>query len=150
MKNLPLFLITLAIATCLRAADPQLVPVSVKVGLQKFDRGDSIVIQEVLATSQQMDVGDTVVVRGQYTLRSQDRANLGLSLTQTQDSEPTRISPAANTKAESGTGDFELTFEITKIGCLHLTFSSLPAKKSFGTVYFGTPEQLDRVKNMRW
>jgi hypothetical protein len=150
MKNIPLLILALVVSTCLRAATPQLMPVSVELGLQKFVKGDTIVIHEVLATSPQMDVGDTVVVRGHYVLQSQERANLGLSLTQIRNPEPTKISPAANTTATSGHGDFELTFQVNHVGCLHLTFSSLPQRKSFGTVYFGTPEQLERVRDMRW
>ena len=150
MKNLPLFVIVPAITTCIAAAASQLSTVPVKLGLQKFADGDSIVIREVLATSPRMDVGDTVVVRGRYVLQSQDGANVGLSLTQTEVSEPTPVSPAANAKIRRGAGDFELRFEVRHVGCLHITFSSLPERKSFGTVYFGTPEQLDRVRNMRW
>ena len=150
MKKLSLFILTLLVVSCLKASAPQLSPVPIKLGLQKFADGDSIVVSEVLATSPRMDVGDTVVVRGRYILRSQERANVGLSLTQTQNPEPTKISPAANAKVEQGTGDFELTFQIKHVGCLHITFSSLPERKSFGTVYFGTPEQLERVRDMRW
>jgi hypothetical protein len=141
--------VLLLIAGSLKAAVPQLSPVPFNLGLQKFAGGDSILIREVLATSPRMDVGDTVVVRGRYALQSQESANVGLSLTQTQNPEPTKISPEANIKAERGAGDFELTFQVMHLGCLHVTFSSLPEKKSFGTVYFGTAEQLDRVRNVR-
>src|SRR5687767_11958773 len=139
MKNIPLLIVALTFTTCIEAAFAQLAVVPVKLGLQKFVDGDSIVIREVLATSPKMDLGDTVVVRGRYVLQSQDRANVGLSLTQTEVREPTKISPAANVTAERGSGDFELTFLVKHVGCLHITFSSLPDKKSFGTVYFGTP-----------
>src|SRR3954469_9759156 len=143
MKKLSLAL--LFVTACLNGEVPQLSQVSVNLGLQTFADGDSIVVRKVLATSPRMDVGDTVVVRGRYVLQSQESANVGLSLTQTQDFEPTKISPAANTKAERGTGDFELTFQVVHVGCLHVTFSN-PEKKSFGTVYFGTAEQLERVR----
>src|SRR3954470_12231544 len=118
MKSLSLVLLLFTV--CLEAAVPQLSPIPVNLGLQKFADGDSIVIREVLATSPRMDVGDTVVVRGRYVLQSQENANVGLSLTQTQDFEPTKISPAANAKAERGTGDFELTFQVVNVGCLHV------------------------------
>jgi hypothetical protein len=150
MKNLALLFITLAIAGVVPAAAPQIFTIPFELGLQKFIEGDSIVIRDVQATSPKMDVGDTVVVRGRYTFTSGGSANLGLSLTQTGPAEPTRISPAANQTVQNGTGDFELTFEVRKVGCLHLTFSSLPERKSVGTVYFGTPAQLARVRNMRW
>lgn len=150
MKTVFLLIIATIVVTCIRAAAPQLVAVPVQLGLQKFADGDSIAIQQVLATSPRMDVGDTVVVRGTYALRSRDRANLGLSLTQTETRERTKVSPAANMTAERGIGQFELTYRIQHVGCLHVTFSSLPEKRSFGTLYFGTPEQLARVRGMRW
>lgn len=150
MKNLILLFIALMVTTGTSAASPPLSPVPVKLGLQKFADGDSISILEVLATSPRMDVGDTVVVRGRCVLQSQARASVGLSLTKTENHKPTKISPDANAIVGRGTGDFELTFQVVDVGCLHVTLSSLPEKKSFGTIYFGTPEQLDRVRDMRW
>lgn len=131
-------------------APPPLSAVPIQLGLQQFTDGDSIVIREVLATSPRMDVGDTIIVRGRYKLQSTNGAILGLSLTQTEKSEPTTFSPAANTEVQQGSGDFELRSEVKEVGCLHLTFSRLPGRKSVGTVYFGTAEQLARVRNMRW
>lgn len=150
MTRIFLLIVAITVVTCIRAATPQFVVVPVKLGLQKFADGDSIAIQQVLATSPRMDLGDMVMVRGTYVLRSQDRANVGLSLTQTETRERTKVSPAANMTAERGVGQFELTYRIQHVGCLHITFSSLPEKRSFGTVYFGTPEQLARVRGMRW
>jgi hypothetical protein len=150
MKKRSLLVVALEVTTFCRAAAPQFSPVSFALGLQKFADGDSIVIREVLASSPSMDVGDTVVVRGEYILQSQDRANLGLSLTQTESHEPTKVVPAGNTLVKNGHGGFELTCEVRQVGCLHITFSSLPERKSFGTVYFGTAEQLFRVRDMHW
>ena len=150
MKIQLLVVIALAVISSITAATPQLSAVPIKLGLQKFAAGDSISIREVLATSPRMDVGDTVVVRGRYVLQSQEQANIGLSLTQTETREPTPVSPAANMKVQRGDGNFELTFKVNHVGCLHITFNSLPEREKVGTVYFGTPEQLARVRNMRW
>lgn len=146
----PAFLLGLlaTLSLTLSGATTTLSEIPFQNGPQKFRSGDSISIHQVLSTSPRMDVGDRVVVRGRYTLNSEPRANVGLSLTQTQSAEPTRISPAANTEVARGTGDFELVIDVQHTGCLHLTFSSLPARKSIGTVYFGTPEQLKRIRKM--
>ena len=149
MKTLPRFVFALVFTSVVAwAATMTVVPV--KLGLQRFEDGDSIVIEEVRATSPRMDVGDTVVVRGRYRLISEEKATLAVSLTRTQSREPMRVSPRASTEIKRGWGDFEVSIDVQKIGCLHLTFNRLPDRKAIGTVYFGTPEQLDRVRNMRW
>jgi len=64
-----------------------------KVISQQFESGDSITIQEVVASSPQLKIGDTVVVRGHYELRSKPKAALGFFLTTKVRSGPTPIAP---------------------------------------------------------
>jgi hypothetical protein len=99
-----------------------------------------------------MEIGDRVLVRGRYTLSSQPQAKLGLSLTRTQSKVEVPILPGANKLVSRGSGEFELVYDVTQIGCLRAGFSNLKGGKSFGTVFFGTPEQLARVKRspQRW
>ena len=47
----------------------------------QFTRGDSIVIEQVSATSARWRTGDTLVVRGRYNLTSQDGATLAIFIT---------------------------------------------------------------------
>lgn len=54
-----------------------------ELGKQHFQPGDSIVIEQVLATSPKLTVGDKVVVRGHYRLASAAKAALGLWVTHT-------------------------------------------------------------------
>lgn len=150
MKPLPLFLTVLATITLtLQGATLKLVEVPFAFGPSTFREGDAIIIHQVLATSQAMNPGDRVIVRGRYRLRTEPGANLGVSLTQTQSREKVRGSPEANQRVTRGTGDFEVAIDVPNIGCLHLTFSTLASpRQSFGTIYFGTPAQVERVRSM--
>jgi hypothetical protein len=117
------------------AAEPSVIPF--KVTSQQFEPGDSIVIQEVLATSPQLKVGDTVVVRGQYRLHSRSRAALGFFLTNKGPSEPGPISPEQQLVIEEGSGSFELKHVVPAEGYLHVSFYPRPSGSAFGGVYFG-------------
>lgn len=126
-------------------AAPALSEIAVAFGPAEFSEGDSIIVDQVLGTSPKLEIGDRVVVRGRYRLASQARAKLGLSLTRTESREPVPISPAANKQVAKGAGEFELVYEVKHVGCMHVSLSDTSDGRSFGTVYFGTPEQLARV-----
>ncbi len=132
--------------TCALLAAQALSAVSVSFGPAEFTGGDSVVIDEVLSTSPALGIGDQVMVRGRYTLKSRDAAKLGLSLTRTESREPVRISPAANKQVVKGSGEFALVYDVGHVGCLHVSLSDSSDGRSFGTIYFGTPEQLARVQ----
>src|SRR3954470_18072726 len=102
----------------------------------QFASGDSITIQEVLATSPDFGVGDTVVVRGTYTLRSQPSAFIQIQLTSSV-SGPPYSPPFKNITAGSGT--FELEYVIQQVGSLHVTFYPSAGGSSFGGIYFASP-----------
>ena len=123
---------------CLRlvghAADLSVIPF--EVVRPQFEAGDSIVIQEVRATSPQLKIGDTVVVRGQYRLQSKPKAKVGLHLTSRGPSGPTRVLPEQQVEIAAGSGSFELKHVVAKAGDLHVSFYPVPSGSSFGGVYF--------------
>jgi hypothetical protein len=60
-------------------AEPR--PGSFVIGKQQFKAGDSIVIDQVLATSPHVEVGTSLVVRGHYALARAAKARIGLHVT---------------------------------------------------------------------
>ncbi|MES2694765.1 MAG: hypothetical protein V4773_14935 [Verrucomicrobiota bacterium] len=152
MKITPVIGFGLLLTAVIAFAAQAVAPIPAALGPAEFTDGDSIVIEEILGTSPAMEIGDRVLVRGRYTLASQAEAKLGLSLTRTQVKVPVPILPGSNKRVAKGSGKFELVYDVSQIGCLRAGFSSLEDGKSFGTVFFGTPEQLARVKRSpeRW
>lgn len=148
MKTLPLLLVSLFSTACLSLFAAELSDASFTVGPKKFRDGDTIDVQQVRATSPQLEGGDTVVVSGKYVLTSEKRAIIGLSLTQTEGDGKEQVVATQWTEVKMGSGEFKLSYDVKHVGALHLTFSSVPARKSFGTVYFGTPAQLERIRSM--
>src|ERR1700712_2583036 len=98
MKTLIRLLFCFSLTACLSLAAAELSNTSFVVGQTKFKPGDSITIQQVLATSPNFAVGDKVVVRGQYQLKSKEKAKLALFLTQIGDHGKELVSPAQVTK----------------------------------------------------
>ena len=117
------------------AADMESVPF--QIVSTKFESGDSITIEEVVASSPQLKIGDTVIVRGKYNLQSKPKASLGLFLTSKGPSAPTPIEPHQQQNIEAGLGSFELKHVIRIEGDLHISFYPQPGGSSFGGVYFG-------------
>jgi hypothetical protein len=149
-KHVALLLVGLCsftVIACVAHAAQALSEVTVGLGPAEFSGGDLVIIDKVLSTSPALEIGDRVVVRGRYTLASRSAAKLGLSLTRTQTREPVPISPAANKQVTRGSGEFELVYEVRYIGCLHVSLSHPDPNdgRGFGTIYFGTREQLARV-----
>src|SRR5689334_10881097 len=100
--SLLLLLLHLGIAPLVtHAAEVKAIPF--KMTTRNFATNDSIVIREVLATSPQMKVGDTVVVRGEYRLGSRSEASLGLFVTST-NRIATTIQPAQMVEIKSTAG----------------------------------------------
>lgn len=115
---------------------PGLRPVAFTTSRAQFIEGDRIVIQEVVASSPQWQVGDTVIVRGTYRLASAPGASLGLMLTRR--GPAARMSTAAHQQQNisGGEGCFELTHVIAAEGALHVSFYPERGGSSFGGVYF--------------
>jgi len=148
MKTFPLLLASLFATACLSLVAAELSDASFTVGPKKFKDGDTIEVQQVRATSPKLESGDTIVVSGKYVLKSEERAIISLSLTQTEGDGKERVVATQWTEVKKGSGEFKLSYDVKHVGALHLTFSSVPERKSFGTVYFGTSAQLERIQNM--
>lgn len=104
----------------------------------QFVGGDAITIQQVLATSPRLEPGDVVLVRGQYALQSAAQATLMISLTVNAPGYTERVSPSSR-QTVSGTGTFEVAYEIKQPGSLHVSFYPTGSGSSFGGVYFAPP-----------
>ena len=132
---------------CVRVADPlpvegaqmasgsTLSSVRFSLGQRAFEPGDSIVIQQVFASSPRFAVGDTVVVRGRYELASQADATLALYVTG-HGAGPQRTSPTQRVRVTKGAGEFELACAIANAGALHVSFYPGAGGSVFGGVYF--------------
>jgi len=130
------------------AAAAELSNVSFVFGQKKFKDGDAIIIQQVLATSPKFAVGDKVVVRGLYQLKSKEKATLALYLTQTGVDGREVVSPRQTMEVKEGSGPFELVYTVAHPGALHVTLYSIPDGKPFGGVYFGGESQMKSIATM--
>lgn len=125
---------------------PQLTPVSFEQGCNTLKGGDSIVLDEVLSTSPLFTEGDTVTVKGRYTLSSQPSARLALFVTGTRDRGRSTVTKEQRVTVTQGTGEFALTQTIPYHGCSHLTFYDETKGTPLGGIYFGTREQIEEIK----
>jgi hypothetical protein len=147
MKTLlPLF-IGFCVAACVASASAELSSVPFTIGQQQFKAGDSIIIEQVLATSPRFGIGDKVVVRGRYKLASAVSASLGLFVTHESSAGPDSISQSQMTHVNSTAGSFELSCEIKYPGTIHVSFYSDLGGESFGGVYFSSNAQNTKPPN---
>jgi len=118
-------------------------------GVKKLAAGDSIMITEVSSEKGTLAIGDTITVKGTYTLASQKNASLLLSVTQdaSQKQLPEQGKGSVRMTINAGTGEYEMTISISKEGWLHLGFYNPETGKPFGQLYFGTKEQMDKIAN---
>ena len=137
MKKLSVLLAGICFATLVGYAAVGLREIQFKITSQQFEAGDSIVVEQVIATSPELKIGDKVMVRGRYSLRSRQQAALGFFLTTEGLSEPTPVSPKQKKEIAAGTGTFELEHVVPADGALHVSFYPSPNGSSFGGVYFG-------------
>jgi hypothetical protein len=124
-------------------------PVSFALGPQHFTDGDQIVIEQVMASSPEMVVGDTVTVRGRYVLSSKDKAQLCLYLTTSDAVGAEPVLASQKKDIAKGSGTFELAEVVKHPGHLHLSFYPIPAGRRLGTVYFGTKQQMKEISNLK-
>jgi hypothetical protein len=120
-----------------------------ELGPQHFSGGDSIVIEQVVASSPLLAVGDKVTVRGRYVLKSQDKAKLCLYLATSQAVGPEPIVSTQRIEIQRGSGSFELAEVVKHPGHLHLSFYPIHAGRRIGTVYFGTAQQMQEIRTMK-
>ena len=142
MKTLVRLAAVLCFTACVTSARAELSPVAFDVGQQQFKSGDSIVIDEVLASSPRFELGTTVVVRGHYRLASYPRATLGFYLTHRSPAGPDATAPFQVAKIDQPTGSFELRCEISYEGDPHVSFYPSTGGESFGGVYFSAARKI--------
>lgn len=116
-----------------------------ELGEGGFLPGDSITIQRVTGTSPTIRTGETYCVEGTYTLASKEKAHLALYAT-AQSAVPTPDDPGQSTLIEKGTGTFRLVKTMREEGYLHVSFYPVPSGSSFGGIYFGQGEWVNRDK----
>jgi beta-lactamase regulating signal transducer with metallopeptidase domain len=116
--------------------------IDVTMGPSQFAKGDKITIQEVWSEQGTLTKGDTVTVKGTYTLKSQPNATLAFWITQDAN-DPIDYGGGATTPIKAGTASFEIKRVLTSKGHLHLAFSG--KHETFGTVYFGTKPQVAEI-----
>ena len=138
MKKPIILLAGICFAALVGYAASNLREIPFKITSQQFEAGDSIAVQQVIAASPELKVGDTVVVRGKYHLQSRAKASLGFFLTTKGPSARTTISPKQQSEVEAGDGTFELEHVIPAEGRLHVSFYPRSNGSSFGGVYFGS------------
>lgn len=148
MKMLIRLLLGLSVAACLGFASADLTNTSFVLGPTKFKEGDAIFLEQVLATSANLAVGDKVLVSGHYNLSSRPKATLALFLTQEGSGGGESVSPTQTMEVQQGSGTFELVYEVKRAGTLHLTFYGVADGRPFGGVYFGTTAQMNSVASM--
>lgn len=144
MKKLLALLLSLSAISLLHAIPAGLSSVPFTTSQAKFAAGDSITITEVLASSANLALGDTFVVRGTYTLQSQAAANLGISLSTT---EPVGVPDQATARRQvtAGASTFEMEYTVQFAGSIYLAFTPATGGASFGRIYLsgtqspGTP-----------
>ena len=123
--------------------------IEITQGIKKFATGDTITIVEVFSEKGTLAVGDTITVKGTYTLASQKKALLLLSVTQdaAKASLPEQGKGSAHKTINAGTGEYEMTISFSQKGWLHLGLYNPETGKPFGQLYFGTKEQMDKIAN---
>jgi bla regulator protein BlaR1 len=117
------------------------------LGPEKFNGGDTITIQQVLATSPQFEIGDHLVVRGQYHLESKEHATLALFMTTTDGNGKENVSLTQTREIKKGSGEFELSYDVKHTGALHISFYGISDGRPFATVYFGTKPQMAKIQH---
>src|SRR5271170_7311758 len=103
-----LLITALLISSSILAAPPAQMSAPTVLGPKAFRDGDVIEITDVQATSPKLEQGDSVTVRGRVRLASQDQAQLGLYLTQTEGDGNEEVDRSQTTQVKRGLSDFEL------------------------------------------
>ena len=137
---------TVVLLCChLAAAPPAQESVPTLLGPKAFRDGDVVEITDIRATSPKLEPGDSVTVRGRVRLASQDEAQLGLYLTQTEGDGQEETDPSQTAHVKRGLAEFELKATVKHRGVLHLTLYDR-AGQPFGGVYFGTAPQMKQIE----
>ena len=149
MKTLLGLVVGLLVSSQVGFAAADISTVAFELGPQHFKNGDSIVIEQVVAASPNLAVGDKVTVRGHYVLKSEAEARLCLYLATSDSVGAEPIVPTQTTKIARGAGSFELAEVVKHPGHLHLSFYQVPSGTRFGSVYFGTAQQVKEMSSLK-
>ena len=119
--------------------------INVVLGPSAFAKGDNIDIQEVRSERGTLAAGDTVTVKGTYTLSSHSAATLLFGLTA--DAQAPQNEAILQRRIQAGTVPFEMKLPIMTDGHLHLGFYPVQGGNVLGTIYFGTEAQMKEIAN---
>lgn len=121
------------------------------LGDSSFEPGDNIEIESITSTGEGFEIGATVTVKGQYTLKSNEHAHLGfystVALKPGETPVGTPIQRSQMMDAKKGTHPFTLSKRITAIGSPHITFYHPETGRGMGGVYFA--EQVGKELHFR-
>lgn len=110
------------------------------LGDSSFEPGDNIEIESITSSGEGFEIGATVTVKGQYTLKTNEHAHLGfystVALKPGETPVGTPIQHSQMMDAKKGTHPFTLSKRITAIGSLHITFYHPETGQGMGGVYF--------------
>jgi len=137
--------VALTFASVAAAAPPVQNSINVVLGPKAYRDGDVIEISEVTATSDRLEQGDSITVRGRVRLDSRESAKACLFLTQTQGDGWEEIDPGQSRAVSKGLTAFELKATIKHQGALHVTLYDSKTGKPLGGTYFGTPQQMSKI-----
>jgi hypothetical protein len=114
------------------------------VGLKAFADGDNVVIHGVWSTLGTLAVGDTVTVKGVCTLSSRVNAQMEWSITAA-DADGPQDRSTVDRQITAGSVPFELTRPVTCPGHMHLSVYDNQTRGCIGSIYFGTPQQMQEI-----
>jgi beta-lactamase regulating signal transducer with metallopeptidase domain len=115
-----------------------------KLGQSQFPQGDSITIQEIHGTADNITAGNLYEVKGTYTLNSADKATLAAFTTvsandpQNKQFEHVPTQKTQTVTVEKGHGKFTLLFYMWQNGAPHVSFYPAGGGGDIGGVYFET------------
>ena len=147
MKPIITILLVISLSSVISNAKVITQNIPIQLGTKSFNEGDVVSITEVKSTSDKIEIGDTVTIKGRYRLDSVETANLLLSVTRTKTDKAVETDKSQIMKATKGWHEFEMSVIIKHTGLLHMTFYS-DAGKPFGGVYFGTADQTNDLKKI--
>src|SRR6266850_6046618 len=139
--------LTIVLTSMALAAPPTQHSIQTALVPKVYRDGDVIEITDVMATSSDLEQGDSVTVRGRVRLDSRKSADLYLLVTQTEGDGLEENDPAQSTRVATGLTTFELKTTIKHKGMLHVTLYDVTTGKPFGGTYFGTAEQMKRIRD---
>jgi len=122
--------------------------VRIEIGDAEFLPGDSIAIEEVRGTSENISTGQTYSVTGTYNLSSRDEAKLSFFVTATSGSGYSRVERSQTVRVTKGSGSFVLSKRMNESGYPHLSFYPVGKGSGFGGVYFGQGDGV--LRNKGW